>query len=84
MFCHNFQTVRRRTFRTYIYLLNRYKFLCCETISCKVGNESGQIWLLLFGVQTYVECDVMCRMALLALEQENSLIRRHIKLHGEK
>jgi len=35
-------------------------------------------------MQVYVEGDVMFRMALLALEQENSLIRRLIKLRGEK
>jgi len=53
-------------------------------VSYKVRNELDQIWLSLFGMHVYVECDVMCRMALLALEQGKSLIRRHIKLRGEK
>jgi hypothetical protein len=53
-------------------------------VSYKVSNELDQIWLFLFGKHVYVESDVMCRMALLALEQENSLIRRRIKLRGEK
>ena len=35
-------------------------------------------------MKVYVECAVMCRMALVALERESFLIRRHIKLRGEK
>jgi hypothetical protein len=53
-------------------------------VGYKVRNELDQIWLSLFGNHVYVESDVMCRTGLLALEQENSLIRRHIKLRGEK
>ena len=53
-------------------------------VSYKVHNELDQIWLSVIGMHVYVECNVMCRMALLAVEQENSLIRRHIKPRGEK